>query len=271
MREMKKEDAVRQYGHHYKTPLARLELHPKRGTTPATELLLKLEKLSTPFEATLSVVEGLGKPVQPFHFKDLADATAQLGAERREELKAQLQEFVMLYATESNTTSDQPEIASKLKQAWDDATLNMQAVKEFLDSGRAFTMLAQFLPEVMQMPDEVKQAGDKVYLVSASDTIVPTLAEVTVKNVTFMPSFFRNKGEITAQYEIDTGRKPTQTLISRDAKGEANAAFASSSHSAAYGTEAAAKAHIGAAMNAQEKKLKAELGQLRKARKSLGL
>lgn len=272
MREMKKADAVRQYGLHYSTPLARLDLSPKRGTTPATELLLKLEKFNETFDGTLSVVEHLGMPVETYQYKDLADVQRALGAEKREELKAQLQEFVVLYASESSLTSDQPEIASKLKQAWDNAVVNMSGVKDFLDSGRDFKVnVVQPLPETLRMPEVMAQPGDKAYTVTMSDTIIPTLGEATVKSVSFMRTFFR-EGEITARYEIDSPRKSVEkVLYSGDAKGDLNAPFAAASRSAAYNTEAAAKAHIGAAMNAQERKLKADLKELRKARKGLGL
>src|SRR5262245_24697497 len=76
MREMTKEDAIREYGHRYSPSLEDLNLVLDHGRklTPEEALIKKLNALArNKGDGVEKFVEELGTPQESFHFKDLED------------------------------------------------------------------------------------------------------------------------------------------------------------------------------------------------------
>jgi len=288
MRQLKKEEAIQEYGVKYVPALDRLDLgdlHPEFPRDPRDALAKKLETLTKPrFDATLRVIEELGSATEDFHFRDLQDVQQRYEAEQRAYYKETLGTLDGLMADPVNVALLEQAAASaapeeqRLKSAFEKASAKRAQLRDILDSGLPFKIDVKLLKNEVTLPDILVEPGATVYVVKSDGKSIPSIASGTVVSRD-MQSAFLSKIDYIASYQIDTGA-PDTDKTARDEKiflspGESGTktpagAVARGLNKVAFNSKAAAIAYIGDALDAKETELKAELKQLRAVRKQLG-
>jgi hypothetical protein len=282
MRQVKKEDAIRDYGVRYVPSLEALDLRLGREGNPAPRDVLaeKLEKLSKPnFDGTIRLVEELGAPTQSFHYKDLRDVHDRYETEERAHYAKTLETFGDLMTAnipllEKAAESEKPE-QQRLKAAFEKAYEKMVMIDQFLASGLSFKVGTRYLDDTLTLPDTIAKAGDAVFVVKDDGKALPSLAEATISQRDFGASFF-SKASVGVSYDINTaGASPAREenkffgIDATEAKAPAGA-VAKSLNQLAFNSKAGAIAYLGEVLEARETGLKAQLKEVRAARRQLG-
>ncbi len=288
MRQVKKEDAIREYGVHYVPSLDGFgfDLHSERAPVePRDALAKKLEKLSeSPFDGTIHMIEKLGAPTQDFHFKDLQDVHQRYETEKRagyqqtfEALGETMTDPANVALLEKAAKSEKTE-QQRLKAAFEKAYEKLVGLEAFLSSRLSFKVGITYLDDVVTLPDTIAQAGDTVYVVKDDGKAIPSLVEGIIVKREFSSSFW-GKIDFAAHYEIDAGDPPpgpnaridkTYVSFSEGSPKAPAGGVAGGLDKIAFNTKAAAEKHIGNALDARETELKAQMKQIRTVRKQLG-
>lgn len=188
------------------------------------------------FDGKVTLVEEPGQATEVFHYKNLADAKQRIETERRETYRNTLQAIDEKMAAPENaaliveamegTTPD----AAKLRDAFTAAFAKRDALLDFLNEGKEFTITVQPLPATVTLPAQVAKPGDKVYIVEADEKKLPRLVEGKVEAADFHKPFFGRKVDYVVGYKVavDGKSEPFYSDIAEDAlaKGKDMNAFA---------------------------------------------
>lgn len=288
MRQLKKEQAIQEYGLKYVPALDAidfdLDLHPEIPQEPRNALAKELEKLSKPvFDGTLRLVEELGSATRDFHFRDIQDVRQRYETETRARYKKTLETLEDLMADRANSVllkhamdSEKPE-QQRLKIAFEQAKEKMVHISHILNSGSSFKIDITPLKDEITLPDTILKPGATVYIVKNDGMSIPSIVSGTVTQCDISSALF-SKPDFRATYEIDTGEaaagksvrleKTFRSVDKLDSKKPAGA-VAAGLNKAVFNSKAAAVAYVAEELDAKEAGLKAQLKELRAARKQL--
>ncbi|MDE1152371.1 MAG: hypothetical protein PW788_07525 [Micavibrio sp.] len=283
MREMPKEEAIREYGVKYVPVLQslRLDLHARRQLSPEEALVKKLEGFAeADFSGTLRLKEEIGAPSQDFYYKDLADVEARYVAEQKKRYQETLDAINEAIMQPENSQllaaaqSGKPE-HKQLRAAFEGAYQNTILIDQFLNAGKPFTLDITPLNDTVTLPDNIAKAGDAVYIVADDGKALPSIVEGRIAKADFHASFFMTKADFSVQYDIDqpaslTPVKPEDAkFVGVDtAEDKAPAgAVARFQHKLVFNDKAAATAHMDAALNTRKRELVAQLKEIRNLRR----
>jgi len=279
MREMKKEDAIKEYGHRYVPSLEDLDLGldlgGRRRKTEEEALIEKLRNLSrNRGDGVVKVIEEIGAPAESFHYKDLEAVQRRTETEDRKEYREVVRTIGQLVLDAETKGEAQ---SKQLKDAFQAAKGKMAEIDEFLSTRKPFTVKAKPMKDAFTVPDIVAAQGATVYVVKDDGKETPQMAETTITKRDFYRSFHSSQPNYSVSYKtgLDAGKKQydeTEGMISVDSSDDnrpPEGAFARGFHSFAFNSKAAAEKHIGKLLDAREAELEAQLKAVRAQRKGL--
>jgi len=284
MREMPKEDAVREYGVKYVPELQglNLSLHEPRHLSPEAALAKKLEDLSAgDFSGHLRLKEEIGAPTEDFYYSDRADIEARYAESQKQHYRDTLDAINEAIMQPENSqliaaaATDKPE-HKRLRTAFEQAYGKTVEIDRFLNGGQPFVLDIQPLNDTVKLPDHIAKAGETVYVVSNDGKSLPSMAEGTVLKAHFHASFFLKKADFSVQYDIDlpnapvAAKKADEKFVAIDTADDDKTpagAVARHQHCMVFNSKAAAAAHMDAALTERKRDLVQQLQEIRNLRR----
>lgn len=220
------------------------------------------------FDGKVTLVEEPGQATEAFHYKNLEDAKRRIETERRAEYQNALLAIDAKMAAPENASMivEAMEATSpagdSLRDAFAAAFAKREALLDFLNEGKEFTVSVQKLPETITLPAQIAKPGDTVYVVEAAEKKLPRLVEGKVETADFHKPFFGRKVDYVVGYKVavDGKTEPFYSDLAEDA-------LAKGHNKNAFGDQKSAQKNFGDLIDARTAAAQETLKQLRNLRR----